>query len=74
MAYSLSTHPPNLKIIGANEKVVSIVTGNGLKDVQNAIKAVGEPIKVEPSLKELLVKLEGVNRGSILDARSSNEK
>lgn len=46
-------------IIGADEKVVSIVTGNGLKDVQNAIKAVGEPIKVEPSLKELLVKLEG---------------
>ena len=61
-------------VIGANEKVVSIVTGNGLKDVQNAIKAVGEPLKVEPSLKELLVKLEGVNRGSILDARSSNEK
>lgn len=46
-------------VIGADEKVVSIVTGNGLKDVQNAIKAVGEPIRVEPSLKELLVKLEG---------------
>jgi len=46
-------------VIGADEKVVSIVTGNGLKDVQNAIKAVGEPIKVEPSLQELLVKLEG---------------
>jgi len=46
-------------VIGADEKVVSIVTGNGLKDVQNAIKAVGKPIKVEPSLKELLVKLEG---------------
>lgn len=45
-------------IIGVDEKVVSIVTGNGLKDVQNAIKAVGEPIKVEPSLKELLVKLD----------------
>ncbi|MEL7564640.1 MAG: threonine synthase [Dehalobacterium sp.] len=46
-------------VIGADEKVVSIVTGNGLKDVQTAIKAVGEPIKVEPSLKGLLVKLEG---------------
>jgi len=46
-------------MIGADEKVVSIVTGNGLKDVQNAIKAVGEPIKVTPSLEELLVKLEG---------------
>jgi threonine synthase len=41
-------------VIGADKKVVSIVTGNGLKDVQNAIKAVGEPIKVEPSMKELL--------------------
>ena len=50
-------------VIGADEKVVSIVTGNGLKDVQNAIKAVGEPILVEPSLKELLVKLEGAKRG-----------
>ncbi|MDR3602115.1 MAG: threonine synthase [Desulfosporosinus sp.] len=45
-------------IIGANEKVVAIVTGNGLKDIQNAIKAVGEPTKVEPSLKELLLKLD----------------
>ena len=44
-------------VIGADETVVSIVTGNGLKDVQNAIKAVGEPIKVEPSMKELLEKL-----------------
>lgn len=46
-------------VIGADEKVVTIVTGNGLKDVKNAIAAVGEPIKVEPSLKELMVKLEG---------------
>ena len=46
-------------VIGADEKVVSIVTGNGLKDVQNAIKAVGEPIKVEPSLQELLMKFKG---------------
>lgn len=45
-------------VIRADEKVVSIITGNGLKDVQNAIKAVGEPIKVEPSMKELLVKLD----------------
>ncbi|WP_206812390.1 threonine synthase [Paradesulfitobacterium ferrireducens] len=46
-------------VIKPDEKVVSIVTGNGLKDVQNAIKAAGEPIKVEPSLNELLLKLEG---------------
>ncbi|MDR3584638.1 MAG: threonine synthase [Desulfosporosinus sp.] len=47
-------------VIGADEKVVSIVTGNGLKDVLNAIKAVGEPLKVEPSLQELLMKMEVV--------------
>lgn len=46
-------------VIGADEKVVAIVTGNGLKDVKNAISAVGDPIKVEPSLQELMVKLEG---------------
>lgn len=47
-------------VIGADEKVVTIVTGNGLKDVKNAITAVGEPIKVEPSLKELMVKLDAM--------------
>lgn len=46
-------------IIGADEKVVAIVTGNGLKDVKNAITAASEPIKVEPSLQELIAKLEG---------------
>ena len=46
-------------VIGPDEKVVTIVTGNGLKDVKNAIAAVGEPIKVKPSLKELIGKLEG---------------
>ncbi|MEG0779431.1 MAG: threonine synthase [Oscillospiraceae bacterium] len=35
--------------------VVSIVTGNGLKDVANAIKAVGEPISI-PSDMSLLLK------------------
>ncbi len=30
--------------------VVSVVTGNGLKDVANAIKSAGEPIHIEPDL------------------------
>ena len=55
-------------VIGADEKVVSIVTGNGLKDVQNAIKAVGEPIKVEPSMKELLSSMHDARR----DIRASS--
>lgn len=45
-------------IIGTDEKVVSIVTGNGLKDVKNAITAAGEPIKVDPLLDELIEQLE----------------
>lgn len=41
--------------IPADATVVSVVTGNGLKDVANAIKACGEPISV-PSDMELLLK------------------
>jgi len=43
--------------IGNEERVVAIVTGNGLKDVKNAISAAGEPIKVEPSMERLVVEL-----------------
>ena len=42
-------------ILGKNDTVVSVVTGNGLKDVANAIKACGEPISI-PSDMELLLK------------------
>jgi len=44
-------------IIRSEEKVVVIVTGNGLKDVSKAVGAAGEPIKVEPSLGRLLGEL-----------------
>ncbi|MEI7883912.1 MAG: threonine synthase [Clostridia bacterium] len=37
-------------VIKANETVVCAVTGNGLKDVNNAIKAAGEPVKVDPNI------------------------
>ena len=33
------------------ERVVALVTGNGLKDVASALKAVPEPVRVEPSLE-----------------------
>ena len=42
-------------ILGKNDTVVSVVTGNGLKDVANAIKACGDPISI-PSDMELLLK------------------
>jgi len=35
--------------------VVSVVTGNGLKDVANAIKAAGEPISIPSDMDRLLV-------------------
>lgn len=44
-------------VVGQDESVVSIVTGNGLKDVKNAIRAAGEPVKVEPSLSRLVEEL-----------------
>ncbi|OEH84271.1 threonine synthase [Desulfuribacillus stibiiarsenatis] len=39
--------------IVSTESVAFICTGNGLKDVQNAIQAAGEPLKLEPDVKEL---------------------
>lgn len=42
-----------LKLIPYDATVVSIVTGNGLKDVDNAIKAAGEPISIEPDINFL---------------------
>ncbi len=42
-------------ILGKDDTVVSVVTGNGLKDVANAIAACGEPISI-PSDMDLLLK------------------
>jgi threonine synthase len=38
-------------LIGPEEKVVVLVTGNGLKDVGAAMKVAGNPIIVEPDIK-----------------------
>ena len=38
-------------IVSPEEKVVVLVTGNGLKDVASAMKATGEPIFIAPSLE-----------------------
>ncbi|MCR5304021.1 MAG: threonine synthase [Lachnospiraceae bacterium] len=40
-------------IIDKNSTVVSVVTGNGLKDVENAIKYAGEPLKCRNDMNEL---------------------
>ena len=41
-------------LIERNASVVSIVTGNGLKDVNNAIRAAGEPMSIKPDMEALL--------------------
>jgi threonine synthase len=46
-------------VIGKNDTVVSVVTGNGLKDVANAIKFCGEPMKLPNDLDALV---EEINR------------
>ncbi len=44
----------SLGIIGDEDKVVVIVTGNGLKDVKNGMKAAGAPIKIKPELASFI--------------------
>ena len=39
--------------ISSEEEVVNIITGNGLKDVKNAVKAAGKPLEVNPELNKL---------------------
>lgn len=43
-----------LGLISPDSTVVSVVTGNGLKDVANGIKAAGEPMLVKPGMEHLL--------------------
>ena len=40
-------------VVGANDTVVSVVTGNGLKDVANAIRFCGEPMSLPNDLDAL---------------------
>lgn len=40
--------------IGADETVVVVVTGNGLKDIESARKAVGQPLVSPPDLDEFV--------------------
>ena len=43
-----------LGLLDPDSTVVSVVTGNGLKDVANGIKAAGEPMLVKPDMDALL--------------------
>ena len=48
-------------LIPKDATVVSLVTGSGLKDVANAIKAAGEPIAIAPDMNLLLEAFEKMN-------------
>jgi len=39
--------------IDSEERIAVLVTGNGLKDVDSAIRAVGEPELIEPTISAL---------------------
>ena len=38
------------KTIGPNDRVLVMITGSGLKDTKNAIRAGGKPSSIEPSV------------------------
>ncbi|NLG04835.1 MAG: threonine synthase [Clostridia bacterium] len=44
----------SMGLIKYDESVTTIVTGNGLKDTANAIKAAGEPLLIKPDIQILL--------------------
>jgi threonine synthase len=48
------------KQITAGATVVSVVTGNGLKDIASAINAAGEPLSLPPDLDQLLAAFKAI--------------
>ena len=42
-----------LKQVASDETVVVLITGSGLKDVASAVKAVGRPRHIDPTLEAL---------------------
>jgi len=40
-------------MIKDGEKIVVLISGNGLKDINAAMKSVGKPLKIRPDIKEL---------------------
>jgi threonine synthase len=40
-------------LVDPGEWIVALVTGNGLKDVQSAMRAAGEPQRIDPTLEDL---------------------
>ena len=49
-------------VIAAHETVALLITGNGLKDIQSAIKAAGAPTYIEPELAAVKAALAGCGK------------
>jgi len=52
-AYAGLIHALEMGIVKNEERIVVLVTGNGLKDVTAAMQIVGEPVIIEPTLDAL---------------------
>ena len=48
--------------IPADATVAVIISGNGLKDTANGIKAAGEPVKLEPDIAKFREYYEELNK------------
>lgn len=40
-------------MVKEEEKIILLVTGNGLKDINSAMKSIGSPLSINPDIKEL---------------------
>jgi threonine synthase len=52
------------KTIGPHERVLVMITGSGLKDTKNAIRAAGRPIAIEPKVSAVKQALEDSRKGA----------
>ena len=51
-------HAVETGVIAPSESVAIVMTGNGLKDIQCAIRSVGRPISVRPDMEEVRTAVE----------------
>jgi threonine synthase len=49
------------RMVDAEEKIVVLVTGNGLKDIDAAMRSAGKPLTIRPNLEELKSALQEVS-------------
>ncbi|MGB9626559.1 MAG: threonine synthase, partial [Phycisphaerae bacterium] len=49
-------------IVGPQESALAVITGSGLKDVRNAMRAGGEPVRIPPQIEEVERVVNGIAR------------